>query len=57
MGTTIYNAAILATEHAEHEPPMSWWVATIVTFAAILLLAGVLALMTRWERRRHPHGG
>jgi hypothetical protein len=56
VGTTVYNAAAFAAETAEHDPPMTWWAATIVTFAAIFVLAGVLALMTRWERKRHPHG-
>ncbi|MCK9877788.1 hypothetical protein MXD61_25640 [Frankia sp. AgPm24] len=55
MGTTTINAAVLAAETAEHEPPLSWWAATIVTFVAILILAAVLALMTRWERKRNPH--
>lgn len=57
MGTTVYSAAALVAESAEHDSGgIVWWGAVLLTFGAIALLALTLALMTKWERKRHPHG-
>jgi hypothetical protein len=54
--TPAHTAAVVLAESAQHQSEgMAAWVVAVITFGSILVLGVVLSLMTRIERKRHPH--